>query len=271
LLFSFKNKVFYNENSMQLKIITSNIRYENTHDGDHGWDNRLPLLKAIFTDFHPDILATQEGRENQIKKLASTLPLKLIADHRQWIADRMYPCFYVNQEQIKVHQSGDIWLSETPLVSGSVSFKSAFPRLCTWMHITHLVNNQDYIVINTHLDHVLEETRIEQVKVLIREIQKLNQNNLPLILMGDFNDSPESMVRKMILENLDLKDPWIEEAMPEETSHHSFLGEKASGVRIDWILIPLAFAVEEIRLEKKSYNNIFPSDHYPLLATLIPR
>ncbi|MFA6238816.1 MAG: endonuclease/exonuclease/phosphatase family protein [Bacteriovorax sp.] len=256
---------------MQLKIITSNIRYENAHDGIHSWANRLPLLQNLFTEFHPDILATQEGRQNQILSLAKELPMKLITDHRQWIADRMYPCFFINEEQIKVRDSGDIWLSETPHISGSVSFKSSFPRLCTWMHITHLINNQDYIVINTHLDHILEETRLEQIKVLIREIQNLNQNNLPIMLMGDFNDSPESNVRKLILAKLDLKDPWIEAAIAEETSHHAFLGEQASGVRIDWILIPQAFSVQEIRLEKKSFNNVYPSDHYPLLATLIPR
>lgn len=256
---------------MQLKIISANIRYENAHDGVHAWENRLPLLQIIFTEFHPDILATQEGKEKQIKSLAQTLPMKLVTDHREWIEDRMYPCLYVNEEQIKVQASGDIWLSETPLISGSVSFKSAFPRLCTWMRITHLVNNLDYIVVNTHLDHVLEETRLEQIKVLIREIQSFNKDNLPLILMGDFNDSPESLIRKTILDEFDLKDPWIEESIPEETSHHSFQGEKASGFRIDWILVPQAFAVQEIRLEKKSFNNIFPSDHYPLLATLIPR
>ncbi len=183
----------------------------------------------------------------------------------------MYPCLYVNEEQILVLNSGDIWLSETPYISGSVSFKSTFPRLCTWMRITHLINNQDYLVINTHLDHVLEETRLEQIKVLIREIGILNKDNVPLILMGDFNDSPDSTIRKIILEELDLKDPWIEEAIPEETTHHSFLGDKAEGARIDWILVPQAFAVQDIRLEKKSFNNIFPSDHYPLLATLIPR
>ena len=258
---------------MQLKLISSNIRYENTEDGIHSWDIRCPLLSEIIIDFHPDILATQEGLEKQTKKLGEHLPLVLIESHREWIADRMYPCLYVNEEQIKVRMSGDIWLSETPRIPGSYSFKSAFPRLCTWMHVTHLVNGQDYFVVNTHLDHVLEETRLEQIKVLIREVENLNKKNLPLILMGDFNDSPKGLVRETIINSLGLKDPWIEEGFPEETSHHGFKGIKneIGGDRIDWILIPHAFAVEKIYLEKKSFNGIFPSDHYPLLATVVPR
>ena len=256
---------------MQLKILSSNIRYENNQDGIHSWQNRKPLLQKIITDFLPDILGTQEGREEQIKSFAQNISLTLVETHRTWISERMYPCLYVNEEQIKVIKSGDIWLSESPEVPGSLSFKSAFPRLCTWIIATHLLGNQDYLIVNTHLDHVLDETRAEQIKVLIEETKKINSENLPMILMGDFNESPTGKVRQILLEHLQLKDPWIEEKIQEETSHHGFQGALATGDRIDWILVPEVFAVENIRLEKKSFNGIFPSDHYPLLATVIPR
>lgn len=256
---------------MQLKIISSNIRYENDLDGIQSWENRRPLLQKIFNDFAPDILGTQEGRFLQTKSLANNLNLKLVESHRTWIENRMYPCLYLNEKKINLHNSGDVWLSQTPHLEGSTSFKSAFPRLCTWMKITHIESNLDYIVLNTHLDHVLEETRIEQINVLIHEIKLINDKNLPLILLGDFNDAPSSMIRKTIIEKLQLKDPWIELALPEETTHHAFLGDKGNGERIDWILIPENFKTEEIFLEKRSFNSIYPSDHYPLLATLIPR
>jgi endonuclease/exonuclease/phosphatase family metal-dependent hydrolase len=256
---------------MQLKIISSNIRYDNPEDGEHSWENRKPLLLKIFHDFNPDILGTQEGRELQIKNLARSLSLKLVDRHRQWIQERMYPCLFINEDKIQVHKSGDIWLSETPEISGSKSFKSSFPRLCTWMHITHIKSHQDYFVINTHLDHVLEETRIQQVNVLINEIQKMNKLQLPIILLGDFNDSPKGAIRKTLIERLNLFDPWIKLGQPEETSHHGFRGSNETGDRIDWILIPHSFVIEEIQLEKRSFNDVFPSDHYPLLATVIPK
>lgn len=255
---------------MRLKIISSNIRYENDHDGINSWENRRPLLQKIYSEFSPDILGTQEGRFLQTKGLANDLTLKLVESHRSWIENRMYPCLYVNETFIKVKTSGDIWLSKTPNISGSLSFKSAFPRLCTWMQITHLQSNNDYIVINTHLDHVLEETRVEQINVLIREIKLINNQNLPIILLGDFNDTPTSTIRKKIMQHLNLKDPWIELSLPEEKTHHGFLGEKGVGERIDWILVPKTFSTETIFLEKRSFNDIYPSDHYPLLATLIP-
>ena len=257
--------------TMQLKLLTSNIRFQNAQDGLHSWENRKPLLQNIINQFLPDVLATQEGRELQIKSLAEKLPLKLVDEHREWITDRMYPCLYANTDQIKVLKSGDIWLSDTPSIGGSVSFQSAFPRLCTWMIATHLRSLEDYLFINTHLDHILQSTRLSQIDVLISEIKKININNLPIILMGDFNESPKGIVRKKVIDEFQLQDPWIECCHPEETTHHGFIGATATGDRIDWILIPKSFSVDEIILEKKSFNGVYPTDHFPVLATVIPR
>ena len=80
----------------------------------------------------------------------------------------MYPSLFVRSEQMSVKKSGDIWLSETPLIAGSKSFKSAFPRLCTWASVMWFQVEGDkskgepLFIVNCHLDHVLEETRIRQ-------------------------------------------------------------------------------------------------------------
>jgi endonuclease/exonuclease/phosphatase family metal-dependent hydrolase len=256
-----------------LKLITSNIRFANSSDGIHDWAVRLPILAGIYKDFGADLLGTQEGREVQIKELAVGVKnqLELIDSHRRWIDERMYPCLYINPKTIEVNSSGDIWLSETPNVPGSSSFESSFPRLCTWAEILVKSTGQKIMVVNTHLDHILQETRIKQIEVLINEVKKINQ--LPLFIMGDFNESPLTLIQKKLLDAFDLKDPWTEKKMPEETSHHGFLGNQmADGDRIDWILIPKNFECVDLRLEKHAFENgVYPSDHYPLLATVIPK
>lgn len=255
-----------------IHLMTSNIRFANTLDGLHQWTVRKELLAQIFKSFSLDLLGTQEGKKEQLKELASTLPhLKLIDGHRTWISERMYPCIFVNPQSVDVHSSGDIWLSKTPDVPGSVSFKSTFPRLCTWAQITLKSSGMKMMVVNTHLDHVLSSTRKKQIDVLIKEIKKINLN--PLIVMGDFNESPDTDIKKNLMKKLNLKDPWTEKNYPEETSHHGFKGVLASGGdRIDWILIPKNFECQTIALQKTSFeNNLYPSDHYPLLATVVPK
>lgn len=256
----------------ELKLITSNIRFANPGDGPNDWPHRLPLLSKIFSDFAPDILGTQEGRIEQLSELDVALKnLVLIDSHRSWIAERMYPCLFINPQTISVERSGDVWLSETPYVNGSHSFESAFPRLFTWAEITVIETGVKLMIVNTHLDHILSETRIKQTEVLITEIKKINQR--PLVLMGDFNESPHTEIQKNIKDAFYLKDPWVEKNYKEETSHHGFLGHKTfEGDRIDWILIPKEFECVDCKMSKHSSSEgLYPSDHYPLLATVIPK
>ncbi len=254
---------------MKLRILSSNIRFDNPADGIHTWGSRMPLLVKLYQDFKPDLLGTQEGRIGQLKKLDGALPeLTLVDSHREWIDERMYPCLFVNPKTVKVERSGDIWLSETPGTPGSSSFESMFPRLCTWADVTLLESGLQMTIVNTHLDHIKQATRQKQIEVLIKEIKK--QSSRDVIIMGDFNESPLTDIQESLTQNFKLKDPWKEKNLPEETSHHSFRGEKMrEGDRIDWILIPKNFICEDIHLEKAvSDQGIFPSDHYPLLATI---
>lgn len=256
----------------ELKLITSNIRFANPGDGVHDWPVRLPLLSALFKELGPDILGTQEGRKDQLNELDEMIPeLVLVDSHRNWIPERMYPCLFINPQTISVERSGDIWLSETPSVAGSVSFESAFPRLCTWAEITLKTDGLKLMIVNTHLDHILSSTRIEQIKVLIGEIQKINKR--PVIIMGDFNESPLTEIQADLRAAFKLKDPWVEKNKAEETSHHGFQGGgSTSGDRIDWILIPETYECLSVDLERRAFNEgIYPSDHYPLVATVIPK
>ena len=255
----------------ELKLITSNIRFSNPSDGDHDWPFRLPLLVDLFKNFGPDILATQEGRIAQLKELdEKLLDLILIDSHRDWIDERMYPCLFINPQTIYLERSGDIWLSETPNVAGSKSFDSAFPRLCTWAEVTLIASGKKLMIVNTHLDHILSSTRIKQIEVLISEIKKINEREL--IILGDFNESPLTSVQANLIEEFKLKDPWIEKKYAEETSHHGFEGLKAlTGDRIDWILIPKNFECTQFVMDKHSVGGVYPSDHYPMLATVVPK
>jgi endonuclease/exonuclease/phosphatase family metal-dependent hydrolase len=247
-----------------------NIRYSNDHDGKHAWINRKPLLQKFLNENQLDFFGTQEGRETQIKELAEKLNFKIIESHRNWISERMYPTLFYSTSKYVAIESDDFWLSLTPQIAGSSSFNSSFPRLATWARLRCISTNEIYMVINTHLDHVCSKTRIEQSKVLVSEIQKCIQINDKIILLGDFNDSPKSDVYNYICEKLMLIDHWVLKKIPEVTSHHSFNGPGTAGSRIDWILCSNNFDCINIYLEQNSSNGIYLSDHFPLVATLIP-
>lgn len=258
---------------MVFKVISANIRFANIEDGAHDWCYRKNFLSECLLAYCPDLIATQEGREGQLRELHSLLPgFSLLENHRQWIPERMYPCFYYNSDTIKPLRQIDYWLSEKPTEPESKSFGSLFPRLAIFCEFKFVNNGKNFIAVNCHLDHGNETTRTAQAKVLLEQLALFNQNQLPVLLMGDFNSGPGGPTHGLLLENChqSIKDPWIEHNLPECPSTHRFGTSAPRPERIDWILIPKTWGCREISMDKSARNGVFPSDHYPVKATLQP-
>ena len=249
-----------------LSVISSNIRYDEPQDKQHCWENRRDFLASCLLDYHPDLLATQEGKHPQLQDVADRLRgLRCADSHRQWEASLMYPCIFYNPSTLTLRESGDIWLSESPATIGSSSFGSLYPRLCTWV----LFDN-DLLAVNVHLDDLDPETRLCQVRVLMEQVDALGMNG-PMLLMGDFNEPPDGRVRSLINKIWpELRDPWQDLGQDEEPSHHNFFEMIDYASRVDWILTGSALTAQEILLDKsRSDQGLYPSDHYLLKARFL--
>jgi endonuclease/exonuclease/phosphatase family metal-dependent hydrolase len=257
---------------MELCLISANIRFDNPADGKNAWIYRRELLANTLLKHRPDIIATQEGRQNQLKDFEDLLTdCEIIDHHRSWIKERMYPSFYMRKRSCEIIKSDDLWLSETPEVAGSLSFGSSFPRLMTWMKVQPTNTELNFFIVNTHLDHVKPETRIEQTKVLVQEISRRKGPESRLIIMGDFNEGPSGKVREIISKAFpELIDAWKLFHSHEETSHHAFSGECQNGSRIDWILVDQSLEVVSCFLEKSLEDGRYPSDHFPVICRVRP-
>ncbi len=255
---------------MTLKLVSCNIRFDNPSDGANAWPHRKDFLVETLKKYNPDIIATQEGRFDQLKEFESLLgDFELLDFHRSWIKERMYPCIFIKKNTFEYSQSGDLWLSETPDVAGSRSFESAFPRLMTWTRLQVKNSETAFYVVNTHLDHVKEETRIHQIQVLADQINRFWDKNKPLIIMGDFNDGPDSKIREIFNQNFKgLQDSWKLFNNQETTSHHAFHGEMQNGARIDWIMVDERIKIEKCLMDKTMKNGHYPTDHFPIICEI---
>lgn len=257
---------------MELCLISCNIRFDNPADGQNAWAHRREFLTQTLLQHTPSIIATQEGRFHQLNDLKDLLQdFELIDQHRSWIGERMYPSIFLRQDHFEYINSGDVWLSETPDIAGSLSFGSTFPRLMTWAKVQIKETDKNLLIVNTHLDHIKAETRQAQIKVFVAEIKRVWDPTWALIIMGDFNDAPDSLVRAEIIRQFpDLQDTWQLFNSVEESSHHSFKGETQNGARIDWILVDKKIAVISSMMEKGSKGDFYPTDHYPIIARIRP-
>jgi endonuclease/exonuclease/phosphatase family metal-dependent hydrolase len=255
---------------MKFCLISSNIRFDNPSDGVNAWPHRREIFTQAILTHSPDIIATQEGRFDQLKDFQALLKDYDIVDHhRSWIKERMYPTFFVKKGTLDIIRSDDWWLSRTPEIAGSLSFGSAFPRLMTWMRVQPKESEKTLLVVNTHLDHVKRETRVEQIKVLLKEITRLKDTGSRLVIMGDFNDDPESDVRSELLGQFpELQDSWSLFNQQEESSHHRFDGKIDRGSRIDWILVEQSISIHECFHDKREIRGQYPSDHFPVVCRI---
>jgi endonuclease/exonuclease/phosphatase family metal-dependent hydrolase len=128
--------------------------------------------------------------------------------------------------------------------------------------------------MNTH--YHWDEPYVSHTSQLI--IQKQNEiaGNLPTILMGDFNLSPNSDSHAFFCGEKKLNgitgrfsDAWIAAGKSERDAgtYHGFKGDQ-SGDRIDWILVTPELKVKKIQIIHDHQEGRFPSDHFPVVAIL---
>jgi len=253
---------------VQLNVLSVNLRKETEEDGENNWPHRKGLVVRLINEIGPHLFGTQEGRKPQVYELLDALEGYGIADrHREWDPERFYPCIFFRRDTLEILESGDRWLSETPQVHASKSWGSAYPRLATWARCRSKDSRVNFFFACTHMDHVSAEARRGQAGVLRDLLQEKATHALPLILVGDFNDVPGSAPYQTLTAHL--KDVWVESRSHDagEGTWHGFSGEAQKG-RLDWILVSQEVFTEEARILRASYQGRYPSDHFPVNATL---
>jgi endonuclease/exonuclease/phosphatase family metal-dependent hydrolase len=245
--------------------MTFNLRFANPADGPNEWQYRKELVADVILQRSPDLLGSQEGTVPQLEYLAEHLPEYLpLISHRDVDPTCQYPTIYYRAERFQVKYSGEFWLSQTPTVHRSLSWGSAFPRMATF-GLFRAEGGLEFYFINTHLDHVSAEARLQGARMIREHFFPLNK---PTILAGDFNEPPDGPVyRELIGEASPLLDTWRAFHPPgeEATTQHQFDG-RPRGARIDWILVSPPFRTREAAIIFDHRDDRYPSDHFPYLA-----
>src|SRR5690606_17269631 len=92
---------------------------------------------------------------------------------------------------------GCYWLSETPLIGGSISWNSARARHANYVRLRDIETKREFRVLNLHLDHLSQEAREKQIGVVLEESQQY-QADFPQVLAGDFNAGMANPVYRLV-------------------------------------------------------------------------
>lgn len=256
------------ELNAQFSAMTYNIRYNTPNDGENWWELRKDWVAEVISSTAPDILGIQEGLHSQVQFLDSALTdYSFIGVGRDdGATSGEYAAIFYRYDKLEVVDNGTFWLSETPN-KPSFGWGANFRRISTWAKFKSKDSGQTFIAFNAHLDHETPLARVNGVKLILERIKEWYtlDANLPVVLMGDFNATPEDEPIEIITS--ELKDSRVETATKPVGPIGTFNGFDTShplDKRIDYIFVNQFIAVKNYTVNGESRDNRTPSDHLPV-------
>ena len=251
-----------------LRVMTFNVRYA-SDEGAHRWSERRPVMVSVIRNARPDLIGTQELLQRQGDDLVRALPgyTWFGRDRRGGHADEHMGIFY-RPDRVRLLSQGDFWLSERSDEPGSMSWGTDLPRLANWgMFETLGRSKRRFVFVDTHFAHRPqdEQAREKSASLILARLPTIAAG-LPVILAGDFNATPSSAAYGALASNL--VDAWTTTKRrqgPEQTFHDfTGVGEK----RIDYMFLR-DFRAKEVATDTSHVGNVYPSDHFPVRATVV--
>jgi endonuclease/exonuclease/phosphatase family metal-dependent hydrolase len=251
-----------------IRAMTFNIRFSTAADGENSWPNRRELLLDVVREANPQILGMQEALRDQLDLILEKFPhYSAVGVGREQDGAGEYSPLVYDRTRFDVLESETFWLSNTPTVRASKSWGNEITRICTWARLLDRTSNQVIRVYNTHWDHVSQPARLKSGELIAKRL-RIAAKNEPLIVMGDFNVDTNNPAREPLAE-AGLRDSFAEvhPQQANEGTFHAFTGKSNSG-KIDAILVSQQWQVLDAAIIKSERDGRFPSDHFPVTATL---
>lgn len=260
---------------LELNVMTFNIRLDVPSDSLNRWQYRKDNAAEMVRMNDVDILGMQEVLLNQMNDLKERLPqYTAIGVGREDGADKgeFSPIFY-KKDRFSALESGTFWVSETPEVAGSKGWDASYIRVATWAILKEKATGKEIFAINTHLDNDGLVARKEGGNLLLKKAEELGKG-LPIVLTGDFNDTPQSEAIKNITDAsktnhlLDCKTIARKTSGTDWTFHN--FGRLAESERplIDYIFVSKQIKVQDYAVLPDTLNGTFVSDHKPVLSKI---
>ncbi len=259
--------------SLAVKVMTYNIRLNTPQDGENAWPLRRDFLASQILFHEPDVLGIQEGLPEQVNWLQENLPgYAFIGEGRDGGDNGEYSAIFYRKDKLKVKSSGTFWLSTTP-ATPSKGWDAALNRICTWAQFSPRGSGPDFLVFNTHFDHRGEQARVESARLILQQMDNLNPQNLPCLLTGDLNLTPDAPPIRQLTKVLRDAFRTASVRLGPAGTFNGFNHEQPAERRIDYIMTSAdqRLTVQKFATLTDAIAGKYPSDHFPLIATLLLR
>lgn len=268
LVLLFSTAAIAQKKETPINVITYNIRYNNPGDGLNAWPNRKDNVKALVKFHDTDILCVQEALAEQFDALSENTNFDFVGVGRDDGKRKgEFSAIFFDKTRFVKKDGGTFWLSETPDVP-SKGWDAVLPRICSWVKLYDKLNKKEFIVFNTHYDHVGVKARIESAKLIKQKIQEIAPR-LPVIYTGDLNVTPETDAIATIKSFLqDAKEITTEAPYGPAGTFNNFDFNNELKNRIDYVFVNKGFKVQKFAVLSDSKDKRYFSDHLPVFVRL---
>jgi endonuclease/exonuclease/phosphatase family metal-dependent hydrolase len=255
----------------EIKIMSYNIRLDLKSDGENQWDKRKDKVTALMNYYEADFIGGQEVQHHQLTYLLEHLNgysyIGVGRDDGKEAGE--YSCIFYKKDKFEVLQQSTFWLSTTP-DTVSKGWDAAIVRVCTYGLFKNKKTKQIFWVFNTHFDHIGRQARLESAKLIVKKIKELNTKNYPVLVSGDFNSKPDDEPSQYMMANMQNTRNISKLVYGNADTWNAFkFNEKPNGC-IDYIFTnnDKRISVSKFATLTDSYDMKYPSDHFPILATV---
>ena len=275
-----------NDPAEAIRVMSFNIRYGTAKDGENAWPHRRDMVFDVVRDHQPDLIGMQEVLKGQLDQLLRALPeyKSLGVGRRDGIALGEFAPILYRVDRFEVLEHGGFWLSDTPTVPSSTSWGNTIPRICTWAHLRDQRTGRSFYFYDTHLDHRSPPSQQRSAEMIAMRIDQHPNRTDPVILVGDFNAAEDTSTIRYLKGEIDRAYETTEHPPPSPQlrdtfrvvypdaiavgTFNGFRGDR-SRAKIDYVLVSDGIEVLSAAIIHASKHGRYPSDHFPVTATII--
>ncbi len=252
--------------------MTYNIRCgscESKSDVNH-WDKRKRLVAEVIRKSGADLIGLQEAERFQVKDLMDVLP-----DYDWYGVGRddgkergEMTAVLVRRSAFELVAQRTLWLSETPQAV-SKGWDAMLNRTLSLVKLRSKATGRTVHLLNTHFDHMGDKARQESALLIVRTIQSEGGID-PVILTGDLNLRDNHPAYKLLA--TELQDTRTSSTTPPSGGNITFNGfgrDLQSGNTIDFIFVSGGQTVRSHAVITELHEGLHPSDHFPVVATIV--
>lgn len=263
--------------SDNVKFTVFDLNLYSTGYAENSVNNRYPRLMKLLETYKPAILTLQDvsptwltnmknGQEN-VSALTDTYDY--VGTGRNNDEDSVMQAIFYDKSLFTLKDSGTFWLSETPDWE-SVGWDGRTRTICTWAILTEKVSGKDFVVMNTQLDPYGKNAQRNGAALIAERAASFG---LPVILGGDLQTTTSSPAFSQLTGTVFQNTMSIASTVGErgKTVNEAFGNDQTNFTSAsDFILTSYGdFRVESYTLIKDKVEDLFVSNHWPILCHVV--